>query len=480
MIYQNEGIAFSKRTGAGYIIEGASAPPANILPANYKLSGDGRQITVAPPSRFTTTVTPWSPWGDGNDLPQQIAKDMEECGVLNAAHDAKARIAVGKGVQPFLLVNVDKDGKEDLEWISDSEIHDWLELNDSFGYSLDSVYNQCAYGFPVSQMILSRDRKKINRIKATDTASVRLAKRDPISGTVDKIFLCDDWSLAAGASSAYVREVAALEEGNELQDLLTRTDTYEYSMFTRHLRNGRSDYPRPLHLSAKQWVNQAKAIPILKNAAMKNQITVKYLITISAGYWKRIHQKWDSYTPSQRQQIMDEKLAEIDQYLAGGENQFKSITTTSFIDPITKQEIPDIRIDVLDDKMKEGKNLQDSAAANSEVLFAICVNPALVGAGQPGGPYSQNAGGSNIREAYLTQIMLLERERQDNARIFNLVKNYNGWAKRLEVERPRVISAGAGDASTGTPTIKPRLVFRYPANVLTTLDTGKSTRGEVV
>jgi hypothetical protein len=31
--------------------------------------------------------------------------------------------------------------------------------------------------------------------------------------------------------------------------------------------------------------------------------------------------------------------------------------------------------------------------------------------------------------------MKSEWERKDNAKILNLVKNYNGWSQRLEVER---------------------------------------------
>src|SRR4051812_23323047 len=79
-----------------------------------------------------------SPWGANNLMPKEIADDVENCGVLAAALDAKARIGTGKGMQPFLLTNVSSDGKEELEWVSDSEIHDWLELNEGFEFAFDS------------------------------------------------------------------------------------------------------------------------------------------------------------------------------------------------------------------------------------------------------------------------------------------------------------------------------------------------------
>jgi hypothetical protein len=246
-----------------------------------------------------------------------------------------------------------------------------------------------------------------------------------------------------------------------LYDLVERSSGYEYAIINRNMRNGRQYYPPPLWYSAKNWVDIAKSVPKMKTALFNNQMTIKYLVTISMNYWKRIHQKWDTYTPEKRQEVIDKKLDEIDKYLTGNENQYKSIFANSYIDPVTKQEVADIKIDVLDDKVKDGKLLPDSAAANSEILFALNVNPALFGAGQPEGAYSNNAGGSNIREAFMMQLMLLEWERRQNARLFNVVKKYNGWSERLESETKR-------------------LVFRYPSGLLTTLDTGKSTKPEVM
>jgi hypothetical protein len=386
--------------------------------------------------------------------------DIQECGVLNAALDAKARIAVGKGPQPFFMINIDTEGKEEFEFVKDPEIHDWLEHNDSYGFSMNSCYDLFGYGWTPSQMILSRDRKKINRIKRTDVVESRLARKDE-AGNIKKLYIADDWKCITNISTDYVKEVPILHEGDELGDLLDRTSGYEFSIINRQLRNGKGYYPPPLWYSTKKWVDIAKAVPGMKTAMFNNQMTIKYLVTISGTYWKRIHKKWDTFTAEKRKQIMDDKLDEIDEYLSGNNNQYKSIFANSYIDPITKEEIADIKIEVLDDKVKDGKLLPDSAAANSEILFALQINPALFGAGQPQGAYANNAGGSNIRESYMVQLMLLEWERRQNARIFNLVKHYNGWSKRLETDGKR-------------------LVFKYPSGLLTTLDTGKSTKPEVM
>jgi hypothetical protein len=473
-------IGFSNRTKAAYIVPqtgGEATARAN----------------VSVPKESLPTPAPYAYWGSNNDLPIKMAEDIEGCGVLDAGLDAKARIAVGKGPKPFLLLDVDKEGKEDLEAVLDREIGDWMDTNDSFSLSINSMFDKLAYGWNAYQLLLSRNRERINRVFRTDIYQCRLEKMDK-NGFINNLYIGSDWMFNSSIESEYVRKVPLLEENNEFAELSSLNAGYEFAMINRQLRNGKIYYPTPLWYSAKGWVDQAKSIPRLKNALMNNQITVKYLITISEQYWRRIHKLWDTYTPDKKQQVIKDKLDEIDKYLAGVDNQYKSITAMKYVDPVTKVEISDISIEVIDDKIKDGKLLPDSQAGNSEILFALQINPALVGAGQPGGAYSNNAGGSNIREAYLIQMMMTEWERQDGIKILNLVKNKNGWADRLEVERTLVAMPAPaappvpGQAPTPPPPdirhtekkITPRLVFRHPSGLLTTLDTGKSTKGEVL
>lgn len=440
-------IGYSNRTKAAFLIPTGG-------------QADGKRITV-PAEKDINSSQPWAYWGTNNDLPIKMAKDIEEVGVLTAGLDGKARIAVGKGPAPFLLANVDTDGKEELEYVNDSEINDWFELNDTFNYSYLGSYDHFAYGWTPTQLLLSRDRKKINRIKRTDSVTARLEKRSKTSGLIENIYLNWDWECNNSFPSEYIKKIPVLEEGAEFFDIIERSSGYEFAIINRQLRNGKQYYPPPLWYSTKKWVDIAKAIPAMKMAMFNNQMTIKYVVTISQNYWTRIHKQWASFTTQQRQDIIDAKLDEIDKYLSGNENQYKSIFANSYVDPVTKTETADIKIDVLDDKVKDGKLLPDGSAATSEILFALMINPALFGAGAPDGAYSKNPGGSNIREEYMKQIMMLESERRMNARPLNVVKHYNGWAKRLETNGKR-------------------LVFRYPSGLLTTLDTGKSTKPEIV
>ena len=102
----------------------------------------------------------------------------------------------------------------------------------------------------------------------------------------------------------------------------------------------------------------------------------------------------------------------------------------------------------LKEKYTGNENLVTSSAANSEILFALMVNPNVMGAGMPGGAYAMNQGGSNIREAFLVNIANAWKDRQVLLDPLELYIKMNGL---------------------------PECQLRYRSTILTTLDTGAGT-----
>jgi hypothetical protein len=112
-----------------------------------------------------------------------------------------------------------------------------------------------------------------------------------------------------------------------------------------------------------------------------------------------------------------------------------------------------IIIERLDNKMNVNEKLSTSAAANSEILFSLMVNPSVLGAGMPGGPYSGNAGsGSDIREGFMASLVLSYIERHQVLNPVKLMFQFNGY-KNID--------------------------FKYKNIILTTLDTGKSSTEKI-
>jgi len=409
--------------------------------------------------REVITSNPWSPWGQQNDMPVSIGRHMDNCSVLNSGIDTKARIAIGKGLRPFKLVNVDPlTGEETLEFCNDPEILDFLEENQEYNYAYALTRDGLAYGWDHTTLLFNRGRTRINRFERTDIATCRLEKANPKTGIIEHTYQCQDWQSGHSYNTDTHVKLPLLRPGREKDDLLQRTDGYEFAFINRSVSNLRYYYPLPIWWAAKIWVEIAQEIPLYKKSAYKNQMSVKYLICISSKYWDNNIPNYGRMSAEEKKGARDVKLDEIDKYLVGSPNAHKSIFCTTEIDAATGKEIKDIQIEVLDDKMKDGKMLPDSAAADKQVMFAIQMNPALNGSNLLSDGASGGGGsGSDIREAFLVQLMLNEFERRKAARLFQLIKHVNGWQARYPSNQ---------------------LVFRYPSSVLTTLDTGKSTKPE--
>ena len=107
------------------------------------------------------------------------------------------------------------------------------------------------------------------------------------------------------------------------------------------------------------------------------------------------------------------------------------------------------KITPLSNKYNAGQeNLVTSSAANSEILFALMLNPNVMGSQMPGGVYAGNQGGSNIREAFLVNIA-------------------NAWIDRQNILDPIKLFIWLR--------YKKRVELRFRNTILTTLDTGAGT-----
>ena len=170
---------------------------------------------------------------------------------------------------------------------------------------------------------------------------------------------------------------------------------------------------------------------------------------IPYSYWDKKFPVGDFQDPEARKQAIQKRMDEVEQNLCGIENAEKPLFTHYAINEANGKIEEEWKITALDNKYKGRDNLVTSAAANSEILFSLMVNPNVFGAGMPGGSYAGNQGGSNIREAFLVNIA-------------------NAWIDRQNLLDPITLmmrSNGAKDVE-----------LRFRNTILTTLDTGGGTQ----
>jgi hypothetical protein len=444
---------------------GSKAVFMDMSEGSELVSSASKDITPSIPDEKEFKKIPWSSWGKDNKLPIRMAEDIESCGILNSIIDGKARFAICNGILPA-VVRYDEKGQMQIEKIViDSEIDDFLEENNHFFHTMGWMRDLCGFGNGVGRIMLNKSRDKIATFQRDDVVEMRYQKMDEKTGKINQIYLSASWDkVGTNPNDNRIIPIQLLNPSGplkHLRELVDSTKINEFAMTFRYPSWNRKYYSQPLWYAAKKWVDIAKGVPEMKAQMFANNVRPKFMVVISERYWERViveeNKAFHDYTEKEIAEKKQRIYDEIDQYLAGNENAYKTVFCDGYIDPNGTMH-PEIDIKPIQDTTQSGELLPDSAAANSEIAFAMLFNPAIIGANMPSGPYTNSEGGSNVREASLIQVIIHEMERQHIRSFFNVIKKFNGWDKRF----------GSDGES--------KLEFLIPATIPTTLDTGSNVK----
>lgn len=395
---------------------------------------------------------PWAVWGNNNLLPQEMETDIGKTGILNTIINAGARFGLGEGLDPVIIK---RDGaKKSIEkYVDDPEILNFLEDNNANIQNFGWMQDMLGMGNGIARFMLNKEGTKIVQFQRDDISEARFERKDK-TGRIRNVYFCAEWNKITSDKDNRIFSVPLLDANNPLQDLKDKAarGIYEHCFAFRYPSWGKHYYSLPLWFAQYKWVKIAQGVPEMKAAMFENNMRIKYMVIIYGQYWENAFEDWEDIDDDERENRRNELYDQIDKWLTGGKNAYKSI----YIDgKFSLDGKPQQFIDIkpIEDTTKAGELLPDSAAANSEIAFAMLFNLAIVGGNQASGLYESSQGGSNVRESILMQIIIRELERMYIRKIYNIVKRFNGW-----------------------DTTYPGLEFIIPATVLTTLDTGGSSK----
>lgn len=391
-------------------------------------------------------------WNSNNDFPQWADKIITSTSVLNSGLKFMRNFTIGQGVYACKVTGYDTDGNEILipypdpapqQLVSSPKIRRYFELaaRDYFKFGCSGV-----------QLVPNIDGTKIIGLNVLNAYFFRISERD--SNGLEKCVVSGKFPDTPSASDYSVYDV--LLDYDPVMDMDIRKfegKGKDSAIFMiRDSWSNRDTYSEPVWLSAylAGWIDIAKSVPKYLQKAYKNQITCKFHIQIPYSFWDKKFPESDFDDPKDRQAAIEMYMDDIETNLLGAENAEKPLFTHYDTNDQNGKIQDGWIITKIDTNSKDADKLVTSAAANSEILFALMINPNVLGAGMPGGTYAGNQGGSNIREAFLVNIANAWVDRQNFLDPLEIMIRYN---------------YGYEDCA-----------LRYRNTILTTLDTGSGTK----
>ena len=390
-------------------------------------------------------------WGQANQFPQWAAKLIRETTVLNTGLQYLLFLMMGQGVFGCRVVGVNDDGSEKLEPIDDPRLTSFLESRLVRKFMERVLRDYLKFGNGAVQFVPTLDLRKMEMLNPINALWYRYTEPDAF-GSMEAV-VSGYWPVTPHDDQYQVVPVLREVDPEGHAEILKMAGKMEHG-FIYPVRDSWSNeeiYGEPRWWPAwvAGWVDIAHLVPAYLKKAYKNQTTWKWHVQIPYSFWDKKFPENSFSTAEERKAAINKYMDSIEANLLGPDNAEKPLFTNYAVNEMNGRVEEEWKIKPLENKYAGSENLVTSSAANSEILFALMVNPNVMGAGMPGGAYAMNQGGSNIREAFLVNIANAWKDRQSLLDPLELYIRMNGL---------------------------PDCQLRYRSTVLTTLDTGAGTK----
>ena len=385
-----------------------------------------------------TTSGDIAKWGDDNQYPQNFLTQLNRNGAGGAALRILKSTHYGQGFHLF-TEETDENGKEKKTMVkpkTNPEIDEFFRRCKMKRFWTEHIADQEALYIAFPEFILSKDFTKIVSVRRLQAAKCRFEKINETSGLIENVYFCHNWKSSTTIDSEYVEKIPAIDSwwhAEQIKEYCKKKRIYKFVMPVFYPLMTETYYPEvDWHAVYRNgWMDVANSIPEYKKALFENQLNIKYIVHISEEYFKRTYgDDWQDYTPEKKKEVRDQLTTAIDEHLSGVKNAGKSIQSVVYKD-MNGQWVKGIEVEAVENTLKDGSYLPEASAANSEIMFAMGVDPSIVGAGIPGGKMNTGSG-SDKREAFSILTSLFKTKREITLEIWNLLRDYNQWPPELQ------------------------------------------------
>ncbi len=411
------------------IVQGdyAILPGAKAIAQMKGSSADYAGPIITPP--YDVSPNLWSNWGSNNLFPQDLLTDLESNSVAMRALDKRKRVHFGRGIVAY-REKKDAAGEVTREIVTDPVVTEFFRVNKINLQWPDLILGLEIFANGWVEFILNKGKTQVNRIYVKDPAYCRVAKMDE-NDKIDFMYYSARWEMMPQDDGTYMKDLPMFDSSRYDG---TKYPDGQFAMQLSYRSFNKSYYALPVWHSvrANKWLSIANKVPMLKEAIMKNQMTIKYHIEIPDDYFTTRFPPAD-YTKEQREAKRAEVLQDMNDFLANVENSGKALVTYAFYSKAKQDYLTGWKINVIENKLENSAYLPDSQAANSEILFAIGVDPCLIGAGLPGGKMGAGSG-SDKREAYWMLNADMGTDRAVSLSPLYFIRDFNHWDPTIQFD----------------------------------------------
>ena len=367
------------------------------------------------------------PWGQDNMMPYNIMNLIESDETVSTCLMWNAQMCYGSGLQ----YNTDGASKK----VAD-DVEEWMLENSLPSYFLGVAQDMKHWGFAISVIILSKDRKRISRLIRKEACYCRFSRADEETGVIDKVYYGpwrDDVTIKD------IEVIPLLNEQNPWGDLQERlkdpkNKEVKFAVVTRMPTSDHTYYPIPYWaaLFKGNWYDIKRLIALAKKSKIQNASPIRYLVEISDKYFERIFRQEGITDPKKRQAKIVAIKQEILDFLSGAENSGKTWFANFYVSPDGKEN-HEVMITRVDDKKEGGDWESDIQESVNMICFTFQVHSNLVGS-VPGKSQMNNSG-SDKRELYTIAQALQKPYHDLMFLVHRIIIKFNGW-KDVKPEVP--------------------------------------------
>jgi hypothetical protein len=365
------------------------------------------------------------PWGSDNTFPQRVLKEIRKNTIIAPTLKKQAEIAYDEIVYGF---EKPKAEGEEPKFVRayDEKIEAFFLRSHIHRYAIEALRNFYHFYFATPRIILTADRTEVYSISCYKTAHFRFQKPNK-SGFIEKGFICADWESVTDTSSEFVETLPLIDIYGDPTMLKEQGKDFKYIYPLAYPTEDEVHYPLVDWNTAREsgWLEVAQSIPKFKKALMKNQITLKNLIQVPSWWWEWKHPGFSKMDPEKRKQIMDLEVDNFEKFFKGDDNAGASMMVTFISDPAHQKEYQGWKIEAVDNKIKDGMYIEDSNEASSHLLYALSMDPAIIGS-QPGSKLGAGSG-SDKRVAFNIYVDTVKAHQDLILEPLSWIARYNGW-----------------------------------------------------